>query len=247
MILSTGQLSASLRVAAVVVPVAVYFLVLGLLNSRRHPQLLRARRDFLLLIAALCPLFVLPVLEWSAGSWAAPAVLAAAAGGAGGCDGSSPRGAFDMALLTGSAGGPGPAAQRVPEPIDLLLPKEIRIHPFTGTRTFDRSGGVKGVDVRIEAIDAFGDATKAFGNFRFALYRYRSTGDHKGRRIATWVESLLEPEKNLLHWDSIARAYKFKLQWYHPIAVGTKVVLTATFSSPFTERKFAERTFLSGQ
>jgi len=51
------------RVATVVVPVAIYFLVLGLLNSRRHPQLLTGRRDFALLIAALSPLFALPALS----------------------------------------------------------------------------------------------------------------------------------------------------------------------------------------
>ncbi len=52
------------RIALVVVPVAVYFLVLGLLNSRRHPQLLRGRGDFALLLVALSPLFVLPALSY---------------------------------------------------------------------------------------------------------------------------------------------------------------------------------------
>jgi len=75
------ELSVSLRIATVVVPVALYFLILGLLNSRRRPQLLRGRRDFALLIVALCPLFVLPVLHWSGGSWLALAAAGAAAGG----------------------------------------------------------------------------------------------------------------------------------------------------------------------
>jgi hypothetical protein len=38
------QLGISLRIAMVVVPVALYFLILGLLNSRPCPQLLRGRR-----------------------------------------------------------------------------------------------------------------------------------------------------------------------------------------------------------
>ncbi|MGB2822184.1 MAG: hypothetical protein WBF17_14465, partial [Phycisphaerae bacterium] len=59
------DLGVSLRIATVVVPVALYFLVLGLLNSRPRPQLLRGRRDFALLIVALSPLFVLPVLHWA--------------------------------------------------------------------------------------------------------------------------------------------------------------------------------------
>jgi hypothetical protein len=76
------QLGISLRIAMVVVPVALYFLILGLLNSRPCPQLLRGRRDFVLLLVALCPLFVLPLLSWVQDSWLLLAV--ALAGGAAG-------------------------------------------------------------------------------------------------------------------------------------------------------------------
>ena len=60
--LSVSNLAAVLRIATVVVPVAIYFLALGLLNSRRHPQLLTGREDFALLIIALSPIFALPIL-----------------------------------------------------------------------------------------------------------------------------------------------------------------------------------------
>ena len=55
-----ANIETSLRVVTVVVPVAVYFLILGLLNTSRHPQMLTARADFALLIAALSPLVFLP-------------------------------------------------------------------------------------------------------------------------------------------------------------------------------------------
>ena len=140
------------------------------------------------------------------------------------------------------------ADQQVPEPINLLLPKTIRIHPFTGTRDFDQSGGIRGIDVRIEAVDHYGDPTKAFGTMRFELYRFQPNSiDPKGKRIAVWEESTIEPAKNLLHWDKITRTYEFKLQWESPIPVGRKFVLQAVFTSPFSERMFAERVFISGQ
>jgi hypothetical protein len=60
---SGQQLQFALRIATAVVPVAVYFLVLGLLNSRRHPQMLSARLDFGLLWTAMSPLFVVPALH----------------------------------------------------------------------------------------------------------------------------------------------------------------------------------------
>lgn len=62
--LAGQQLDFALRVTTVVAPVATYFLILGLLNTRRHPQILSARLDFALLISALSPLFVVPILHY---------------------------------------------------------------------------------------------------------------------------------------------------------------------------------------
>lgn len=64
MFLAAETMSFGVRITAVVVPVAVYFLVLGLLNSRRHPQLLSGRQDFSLLMSALGPIFVLLVVNY---------------------------------------------------------------------------------------------------------------------------------------------------------------------------------------
>jgi hypothetical protein len=49
--------------------------VLGLLNSRRHPQLLSGRQDFAMLILALSPLFLLPAVNYFGASWLALALL----------------------------------------------------------------------------------------------------------------------------------------------------------------------------
>jgi len=181
------------------------------------------------------------------GPWAVAArSIAWAALAAGGCQdgkfGLAPPGEDPAATK------PQPAARSVPEPIHLLLPQTIRIHPFTGTRTFDENGGVRGIDVRVEARDAYGDPTKAFGTFQFALHHYRTGNPNpRGQRVASWEEDLLDPKKNVLHWDSITRAYKFKLQWYQPIAVGSRFILAVTFASPFTPRKFAQQDFVSGE
>ncbi len=151
-------------------------------------------------------------------------------------------------VAAGGCTGPNGPAGSVGPPLSLLLPKTIKIHPFTGTRTFDEKGGIKGIEVRIQLLDAYRDATKGFGDFRFELYEFRPhSQDRKGRRIAMWQETLMEPEKNLLHWDKLTRAYKFKLQWDQPISVGERFILTAVFASPYTERLFAERQFVAGQ
>ena len=65
-------------------------------------------------------------------------------------------------------------------------------------------GGIKGVDVRIEAVDAYGDAPKAFGNFRFEMYKFVPNSlDPKGKRLATWEESVLEPKANDKTWGPL--------------------------------------------
>lgn len=144
---------------------------------------------------------------------------------------------------------PAAPSGKVPAPIDLMLPRGIRLHPFTATKVFDPSAGTRGIDVRVEALDAYGDGTKAFGDFRFELYTYRTgpVADPRGRRIGLWDVSLLDPKTNLIHWDSISRTYEFKLQWDEPIAPGQRFVLSAVFSSPFTERFFDQQVFVSAK
>lgn len=89
--LGLENLAMSLRVTVVVLPVAFYFLILGLLNSRSHPQLLPAKRDFALLVGAFCPLFVLPLADYLV-HW--PIVGLVAAGGLVACIAAlAPRGA----------------------------------------------------------------------------------------------------------------------------------------------------------
>lgn len=77
MILGSEHLSPFLRIATVVAPVGLYFLILGLLNTRRHPQLLSGRQDFSVLILALSPLFVVPVMNYVGPSVATLLVVAA--------------------------------------------------------------------------------------------------------------------------------------------------------------------------
>ena len=79
MMLSTVQSGVPLQIAAVVAPVSLYFLVLGLLNTRSRPQMLSGRLDFAMLVLALSPLLVCPLLSWASQSYLAMA--AAAAGG----------------------------------------------------------------------------------------------------------------------------------------------------------------------
>lgn len=73
-------LEASFRIATIVVPVAMYFLLLGLLNTRRCPQLLTGRQDFALLTVALSPLLLQPAVAIFGGGAQAALIAAGAIG-----------------------------------------------------------------------------------------------------------------------------------------------------------------------
>ncbi len=138
----------------------------------------------------------------------------------------------------------------VPQPVNLLLPKSINIHPFTVTRTFDKAGGIRGIDVRVEAFNSFHEATKMFGSFRFEIYTFKANSlDPKDALSGIWEikPSLLDPKENLRYWNRSQQMYEFKLQWDKPIPVGQKFVLVTVFTSPFTHRLTAQRVFTSGQ
>jgi len=181
-----------------------------------------------------------------------PAVLMSLVAGCGDME-------FNPAKWFGRSGGPVPTTQPagseyasvdVPEPVNLLLPKSINIHHFTKTRMFDEAGGIGGVDVRIEMLNAFQEATKAFGDFRFELYSHRDHSiEPKDKICGVWEvkPSLLDPKENLRYWKRSQTMYEFKLQWDEPIPVGTKFVLVVVFTSPFTPRMTAQRVFISGQ
>ena len=140
------------------------------------------------------------------------------------------------------------AAKRVPYPINLLLPKRIEIsRAFTGTRLFAKTGA-RGVEVNVKVLDAYGDATKAFGHFRFSLYAFRHNNtNRRGKLLHTWDVRLTDAKKNRVHWYKVAHTYRFQLECRRALPTGQKFVLEAIFTSPFTERLTGERTLIAGQ
>lgn len=151
------------------------------------------------------------------------AALALSAGLLGGCNQSVPAGYVEIR-----------------PPLSLTLPHTIRIHPFTGLRVIDDQGQ-RGLEVRVEALDAYQDTAKAFGKFRFELHVFRPmSSDIKGARIESWEADITNARTNVVHWDPITRSYVFKLRLNDSIPTGRELVLTASFESPYSiSRLFA--------
>ncbi|MCE5276618.1 MAG: hypothetical protein ABFD92_03940 [Planctomycetaceae bacterium] len=123
----------------------------------------------------------------------------------------------------------------LPSPIDTMLPAKLRVHPFSAIKLLDAKSGY-GLDVRVEALDAFGDTTKAFGTFRFELFSFvPGTTDPRGGRLITWQVPLGDVKSNMMHWQKMDRNYRFRLQW-SGAEPGAQYVLVVYYSSPYTQR-----------
>lgn len=134
----------------------------------------------------------------------------------------------------------------IPVPISLLLPKTLEMHPFTRAGALEE--GHRGVLAHVQAKDAYGDPTKAFGKYRFELYSVRpDLADRKGLQLASWDSSVWDPETNLLHWDRHTRSYAFKLGWDRRVAPGTRLLLVTSFDSPYTSRITTRRELVVGE
>jgi len=135
----------------------------------------------------------------------------------------------------------------IPAPINALLPQKIEVHPFTRIGLLSQRGDIHGIDLCVRAVDSYGDATKAFGKFRFELYQFKpASPDPKGSLLAVWNENVEALKENRQHWDNISRTYRFKLAWDRSFQPGEKFVIVVIFQSRYTDRLFAQRVISTG-
>ena len=66
--LGLEQFEFTLRMTTLVIPVALYFFILGFLNTRLHPQVLSGKQDFSILVATLSPLILGPLFGYFSNS-----------------------------------------------------------------------------------------------------------------------------------------------------------------------------------
>ena len=136
----------------------------------------------------------------------------------------------------------------IPAPINALLPQKIEVHPFTRIGLLSEKDNIRGIDLCIRAVDSYGDATKAFGKFRFELYQFKpSSPDPKGALLAVWNENIETLNENRRYWDNISRTYRFKLAWDKQTLPGEKFVIVVIFQSKYSDRLFAQRVISAGQ
>lgn len=141
------------------------------------------------------------------------------------------------------------AAAPAPAWATMFAPTSLAIGFFTRSRDFDGQPGDDGLEVRIQALDQFGDPTKAVGSYRIEVFSYRTlTTEKRGDRLGHWYVPVLDVESNRKFYDPVDRSYVFPLLWEKPIPAGTTVIVQATFYPPegFKQKLFAQRVIKVG-
>ena len=101
------------------------------------------------------------------------------------------------------------------------------------TRITAGAGGASEIEACVQLLDQFGDVTKATGQFRFELYRYRAGfADPRGQRFegeGVQVVDVRDVQMNQRHWDPITRCYTMRLAMPPGVELLKRMVLQVTY------------------
>ncbi len=142
-----------------------------------------------------------------------------------------------VAVLAGCKSAPKVAPEKA-DMLSLLMPRQIRIQPFTKIKSFDADQVPDGILLVLRPTDEFGDPIKIVGHLYFELYAYKkASAERKGERIEFWERTLATAQDQKLYWDRTAQMYEFPLAWTRgaPPSPDHKYILTATYRSPADE------------
>ncbi len=107
-------------------------------------------------------------------------------------------------------------------------PVVMRVFPGGGLR---QQNGQWQLEVRLELLDAMGDAVKASGEYRFELLsRFRLGEAAGGDRLAEWEVAVLSLEQHRKRYDPITRTYEFTLNLEAVPPVDEPMLMTVIFA-----------------
>jgi hypothetical protein len=139
-----------------------------------------------------------------------------------------------------------PSEREQSKMLSLMLPRAVKIQPFTRVASFDGDEVPDGILAVVQPQDRFGDPVKAAGFFYFELWTYRQASqERKGERLAYWERTIASSSEVDLYWTR-AMMYEFQLAWtrgLEAIQPNRKYVLTVAYRTPWDETIRDEHVF----
>ncbi len=129
--------------------------------------------------------------------------------------------------------------------VEFYSPESIEILQFTKPKSFDDDAIPDGIGVSLRPKDCGGDTVKAYGEFMFELYAYRSaSGQRRGQLLQSWSQPVVDLDDQKQFWDHVTTTYEFQLSWEgSPIPPQRKYILAVSFQAPGGKRLFDEYEF----
>lgn len=119
-------------------------------------------------------------------------------------------------------------------------PVSMRVYP--STRFVQEKKG-SALEARVELTDEMGDPVKAVGAFRLELFAIERAGEPGiGRRLYSWDASTLTLDEQHSYYDSITRAYLFRLKLEEATTPDHDTLLQVMFTAADGRRLEAQAT-----
>ncbi|MEX0654513.1 MAG: hypothetical protein WD534_04885 [Phycisphaeraceae bacterium] len=103
----------------------------------------------------------------------------------------------------------------------------LRVHP--STRFVADADQRATLQARVELLDAMNDSIKATGEYRLELLASDEMGRNVGRRLYQWQVDARTLEQQRSYYDSVTRAYLFRLRLDQPSPPDQPMLLRVTF------------------
>ena len=124
--------------------------------------------------------------------------------------------------------------------VELLMPQRIEIvEAFTAFQSFDDDDIPDGIELLLQAHDAYGDSVKIAGGLRIELYSHQpASADPKGRRLLDpWVVTLDDEKDQRRYWNMVTGMYEIPLEFPAGSVTaaegsGGQFVLAVTYNTP---------------
>lgn len=139
-------------------------------------------------------------------------------------------------------GGPRPAAAgAATRPAEAWSPRPVAMRVYPSSR-FVQDRGQTVLEARVELLDAMNDSVKASGQFQLELLTDPRRGAESPRRLYAWTVPVLSLAEQRRHYDSVTRAYLFRLSLDDLAIPRRDTLLRVMFTPAEGERLEAEAT-----
>ena len=118
-------------------------------------------------------------------------------------------------------------------------PEPVKMRVYPSSRIVKENGQTI-LEARLELLDEMGDSAKGAGNFHLELQATDKSGSSPPQQVDTWDVTVAGLDHQKRYYDSVTRAYFFRLKLDVPLPANRKPVVKASLSTPEGKRVSAE-------